>query len=353
MIQYSRQTKGNNVFISKTFYRFLAIALLVISALALSRPFWSGAALGLFLAMGTWGLRERAAKKGWGRFSSAFIATTMLALLVFVPLGWLTMLGIERISMLIEWASVTGKDWRAFSAFTKAWPWLADWANLSWKAVRADGFVGVLMQKMDKGMIASMAGSASVFMMSKVFDAFVALATFFWLWCDDSLFKAARKLVFWLGGKAGLEMKRIAFRVSKGMCLGFIVLGLLEGGAFALLLSWAEMPYARILGFAIGFMAAIPLVAPLMAGAVVLWLWFFVSPIWGVVMATISLAILFGVDPIARAKMAGKGAAGTAATLVGLLGGMATMGLPGFFAGPIVFAILAHAANKTARRQKI
>ena len=121
---------------------------------------------------------------------------------------------------------------------------------------------------------------------------------------------------------------------------GLVLVGLAEGVLLGIGYQIAGVPSAVLWAAATGVLAIIPFGAPLAFGAVALLLLFRGATIAAIAIAVWGAVVLFVADHFVRPQMIGSATQlPFLAVLLGILGGVETLGLIGLFVGPVVMTL--------------
>jgi predicted PurR-regulated permease PerM len=121
---------------------------------------------------------------------------------------------------------------------------------------------------------------------------------------------------------------------------GLVLVGLAEGVLLGIAYEMAGVPSAVLWAAATGILAIIPFGAPLAFGAVALVLLMKGSTVAALAIVAWGTAVLFVADHFVRPTIIGNATAlPFLAVLLGILGGVETLGLIGLFVGPVVMTL--------------
>jgi predicted PurR-regulated permease PerM len=121
---------------------------------------------------------------------------------------------------------------------------------------------------------------------------------------------------------------------------GLVLVGLAEGVLLGIAYELAGVPSAVLWAAATGVLAIIPFGAPLAFGAVALVLLLKGSTVAALCIVAWGMAVLFVADHFVRPTIIGNATAlPFLAVLLGILGGVETLGLIGLFVGPVVMTL--------------
>jgi predicted PurR-regulated permease PerM len=174
----------------------------------------------------------------------------------------------------------------------------------------------------------------------RVVTFFFTLLTVFFLFRDGSaLTVQLRYLSDQLIGPRG---ERIAIQVIAavhGTVTGLVLVGLAEGLILGVLYFAVGLPHSALLGAVTGVAAIIPFAAPVVYGLAGLYLFSIGNTIGAIVVLVAGSVVVFAADHFIRPFLIG-GAARLPFLLVllGILGGLESMGFLGLFVGPALMA---------------
>jgi predicted PurR-regulated permease PerM len=121
---------------------------------------------------------------------------------------------------------------------------------------------------------------------------------------------------------------------------GLVLVGLAEGVLLGIGYELAKVPSAALWAAATGVLAIIPFGAPIAFGAVAALLFFRDDPVGGAAILAWGGAVLFVADHFVRPAIIGNATKlPFLAVLLGILGGVETLGLIGLFVGPVVMTL--------------
>lgn len=168
------------------------------------------------------------------------------------------------------------------------------------------------------------------------------LLTLFFLFRDGSVLAAQTKsLSDRLLGERGERIAGQMIAAVHGTVTGLVLVGLGEGILLGIAYFLVGLPYPALVGAATGVAAVIPFGAPVMYVLAGLYVFSQDNPFGAAFVIAFGSAIVFVADHFIRPALIG-GAARLPFLLVllGLLGGLETMGILGLFLGPAVMAAL-------------
>lgn len=168
------------------------------------------------------------------------------------------------------------------------------------------------------------------------------LLTLFFVFRDGAaLTEKLRDLSDRMIGLRGERIARQMIAAVHGTVTGLVLVGLAEGILLGLVYFAVGLPYPASVGAVTGVAAVIPFAAPVVYVLAGLYLLAIGNTLGGIVILVVGSVLLFVADHVVRPFLIG-GAARLPFLLVllGILGGLQTMGFIGLFLGPAVMAAL-------------
>ena len=170
----------------------------------------------------------------------------------------------------------------------------------------------------------------------------VTLLTLFFLFRDGAyIADRIRFLSDRLLGRRGERIARHMVGAVHATVLGLVLVGLAEGVVLGIVYLAVGLPYPASVGAVTAVAAIIPFGAPLAFSLAALYMFTVGETLGGIVIIIAGFVVLFVADNFVRPALIG----GTARlpfllVLLGLFGGLETIGLLGLFVGPAVMAAL-------------
>jgi predicted PurR-regulated permease PerM len=223
--------------------------------------------------------------------------------------------------------------------FPLAGPIIANWwsANLSDPAMAEE-----LIGRVTLHTLTQSARDVGVEVVHRIALFLFTLLTLFFLFRDgDALTERLRGLSDRLIGLRGERIAQQMIAAVHGTVNGLVLVGLAEGILLGLVYSAVGLPYPATFGAVTGVAAVIPFAAPVVYLVAGFYLIAIGNTLGGIIIIVFGSVLLFVADHFVRPVLIG-GAARLPFLLVllGLLGGLETMGFLGLFLGPAVMAAL-------------
>lgn len=273
----------------------------------------------------------------------AVLFTVVFALIVLAPIGFGVAQAAREAHEIAAWIAqarsqgVPPPDWLASLPFgsTEVTSWWR--TNLADPAVATHHF-----QKLGGTLLGAQSQSIGFRLLHRaVVFGFTLLALFFLIRDRDKIVAQARAVSGRLLGPQGERIGRQALLSVRGTIDGLVLVGLGEGAFMAVVYVAFGVPHPILLGIATAIAAMIPFGAVLMFAIAALLLLAKSSVGAAIAVVAIGLGVVFVADHFLRPVLIGS------ATrlpflwvLIGILGGVETMGLLGLFVGPATMAVL-------------
>jgi predicted PurR-regulated permease PerM len=269
-------------------------------------------------------------------------ATLLTAVLVLVPLGVGVVEAAREAKYVALWLAdarqngLPEPDWVAHLPF-------AQQVSVWWQENLATP-EGTLEQlhRIDRSMIVEQSQLLGKSLIKRaVIFAFTLLALFFVLRDRDRIAEQFRTVSLRLFGPAGERVGTQVVLSVRGTIDGLVLVGIGEGAVLTLAYLVAGVPHAMVLGALTAVAAIIPFGAPILFTVAAALLVGQGAIGWAVAIIVIGTLVLFVADHIIRPILIG-GATKLPflLVLIGILGGLESLGLLGLFVGPAVMATL-------------
>lgn len=211
----------------------------------------------------------------------------------------------------------------------------------TWNAWAADLGAAVDFFRPYLGMVAEQGLLLLLGIAGGVAQLLVALfaSVFFW-YSGEALSEAIAVLVHRVAGRYAPELIAATARTVRGAVYGIVGTAILQGFLTAGGLALAGVPRAVLLGAVAGFLAVLPIGAPLVWIPAGLWLLSAGHTARGVFLLTYGVVVISGADHIVRPYFIARGARlPYLLTVLGVLGGVIAFGVLGIFLGPVLLGM--------------
>lgn len=288
-------------------------------------------------------LKLRARLGGVHRVVLPLVITAAAALVVLIPLALGVAQAAREAHDIGRWIATAKASGVPVPEWVTRLPLGSEAVRGWWQANLAtpEGAAGLLHGLQGGEWIAQSRAIGSNLLHRAVIFGFTLLALFFVLRDRDALIAQAKRGADKLLGAAGERIGEQALRSVRGTIDGLVLVGLGVGAVMALAYFALGVPHPLMLGALTAIAAMIPFGAPLVFVLAALLLLVAGSPVAAIAVLGIGTVVMFVADHFIRPAMIG-GATRLPFVwvLIGILGGVETMGLLGLFIGPAVMAVL-------------
>ena len=282
---------------------------------------------------------------GWPagrRIALPALVTLAMAVLVIAPLTVAVIEATQEIHQVEHWIAGARAQGVAVPAFVAALPAGRDVVAKWWTTTLGtpDAAAGTLDKVNVVVMHHSRLFGADVVRRTVAF-AFALLTLFFLLRDRVAVAAQARRAGERLFGLAGEQVAELILLSVRGTINGLVLVGLGEGIVMSLAYVVAGVPHPLLFGALTGIAAAIPMGAAVLIAVAGLVLAAAGSMVAAVAVTAAGLVFVVIVDHTIRPALIGSTTQlPFLLVLVGILGGVETLGLLGLFVGPAVMAVL-------------
>lgn len=277
-------------------------------------------------------------RRGW----LPALVTLAIAVLVLGPLTFGVVEATHEAHQVAEWIGKARHDGIPQPAWVATLPVgsqaIADW----WAATLAtpDAAAGTLDRVNAAAMRNSRLLGADVLRRTVAF-AFALLTLFFLLRDRDTVARQTITAGHRLFGASGERVAEQILKSVRGTINGLVLVGIGEGIVMALIYLVAGVPHPLLLGVLTGVAAAIPMGAAVVIVLAGLLTMATGSAVAAIVVMAVGLVFVLVVDHTLRPALIGNTTRLPFLwVLVGILGGVESLGMLGLFVGPAVMAVL-------------
>ena len=193
-------------------------------------------------------------------------------------------------------------------------------------------YVGILLEG-GLGLLLGLANGVLLFILA------LFISFFFYLY-GEPIAARLRLILYRIAGARAERLIVITHATVRGVVYGILLTAIVQGilTAFGLWLSGVPRPV--LLGAVAGFIAVLPIGAPVVWIPCALWLMSSGHLGWGVFLAVYGVVAVSGADSVIRPWFIARGAQlPFVLTVLGVLGGAIAFGLLGIFLGPVLLGI--------------
>lgn len=306
-------------------------------------PFLSAILWAAILTFTTWPLFKRLRR----RIPPVLAAVTMMiicAVAIVLPLALLTSTGIQDLPAAT--ASITA-GLAHFRKNEAAPLWIAHIPYLGGKLTalytewtRDIGSIGATIRPY-AGQIARYTISVLIQIAGGLVELVMALFIAFFFWLNgDALGRVITSLLRRVTGDYAYRLIDVIGSVVRGTVYGILGTAIIQGVLTTIGMMLCGVPEAGLLGGCAAFVAVFPVGAPIVWVPTALWLILNGSWAKGLFLAIYGVIIISGADHIIRPAFVARGAQlPYLLTVLGVLGGVITLGGVGIFIGPVLLGV--------------
>ena len=296
------------------------------------------------IVIATWPLRLQVADKTrLGDTGVAAVMTSLVAALLFLPIGYALFHAVAEASTIAHWILNAQRNGIAVPEWLPGLPVIGDSANGWWRENLSDpAALSSLIGQGDNASLAEFARRFGVQVAHRLITLMFTIVVIFFLYRGGAdLSRKALGLLNKLTGESGDRYGLQAAVAIRATVSGLVLVGFAEGLLIGISYLLAGAPHPAILALATGVLAMIPFAAPIIFGGVSLVLLAQGSTLAAVAVFTFGMLVLFIGDHFVRPKIIGDAVKLPFLwVLFGILGGVEVFGLIGLFVGPALMALV-------------
>ncbi len=286
----------------------------------------------------------------WARFFgkqknvSAFLFTTLLALLFLLPLSWLVSIVVRDLQIFLNYLQHLNRHGGEIPEFLQEIPLLGKEVAAYWdKNLSAPGHIKHLISNVHLSLtpVSYYAKRISLNLAHRSFQiGFTLLVVFFFYRDGETIIRVINEVgENCLGARWYRYAKKLP-KALRGTVNGTILVGIGVGILMGACYAWVGAPGPTLLGILTGIAAMIPFVVPVVFAAVAMLLWSHGSLLGALIVIVCGTVVMFTADHFVKPVLIGGSISlPFLAVLFGILGGLETLGLLGLFLGPIVMVL--------------
>ena len=326
--------------------RFIAAAGLVLLGGWIVHGFLAALAWAVVIAIATWPLYERflqrlpeSHRETWG----CILFTLFIGSMLLIPLAYaILQVGYET-RVLLGVLNEAQKNGLPAPVWLGRLPFAGEWAAAWWNNNLANpGATADFLLQINSGITVEWARIFGKQLAHRLVTLAVTLTTLYFLYRDGSKLAlefvgAVRRFV----GENGERYSAHMVSAIRATVNGLVLVGLAEGVLLAIGYKLAGLEHAALLGTLTGLFAMIPFAAPVVFGGASLVLLAQGNVMAAALLFSFGALVLFVADHFVRpALISGAARLPFLWVLLGILGGLETLGLLGLFIGPAIMAAL-------------
>ena len=321
----------------------LVIGLMIVACLWILKPFIGATVWAAMIVVATWPMMLAVqARLGGLRWAAVTVMTLAMLLVLVLPLVLAVVTIVDHADDMVAWSKAVAA---AGIPFPPAWveqlPIVGEKIAREWQqfaatppedlAARATPYVRNTVQ-----WFASQAGNFGLMLLQFLL---IVLITAVLYYTGETAARGVRRFARRLADERGENSIELAGQAIRAVALGVVVTAVAQSTLAGIGLAVAGIPYAAVLT-AIIFILCIAQLGPILVLApAVGWLYWSGDPVWGTVLL-VWTAIVGTMDNFLRPILIRRGAdLPLLLIIVGVIGGLISMGVIGLFVGPAVLAV--------------
>jgi predicted PurR-regulated permease PerM len=325
--------------------RVVAVLLLIAAASYLLRGMLSAICWACLIAVSTWPLHEwiQARVPQRNRSVSAGLLTGATVVLLLVPVVYLSYRGLQEMPMLLRlWAGsndtgLPAPDWVAHL------PVIGPWVTKQWTAqIAQPGALGDLVHGFSGRLNFEFGRSLLLRVGHRAMSVFFCILVLFFLYLrGEELAQQFETIVRRYLEASGVHTVKVAVKAVRGTVNGLILVGLAMAVVMSLAYAAAGVPHPAVWGLATGLLGIVPFGAVVVLAVVSVYLLALQANVAAFALLAFGATLIFITDHFVRPLfIAGSSRVPLVLALLGIVGGLETLGILGLFLGPTLMAIV-------------
>lgn len=275
---------------------------------------------------------------------SAFLFTTILSLLLLLPLSWLVSILVKELQVFINFLQTINRDGGAAPDVIRQFPIIGSDLVAYWDAnIGSPGYVKQLLSNLHLSLTPASyyIKEIGANLAHRGFQLGFTIMTLFFFYRDgDKLFSEINRIGEYCLGDRWFRYANRLPKALRSTVNGTVLVGFGVGVLMGICYLMVGFPGPTLTGFITAFAAMIPFLVPIVFVVVALVLFSSGAIVSAVIVIVWGTLVMFIADHFVKPVMIG-GAIELPflAVLFGILGGVETLGLLGLFAGPMVMVL--------------
>lgn len=275
---------------------------------------------------------------------SAFLFTTLIGLLILLPLSWLLGILIKELQIFINFLQGINQQGGAAPEFLKSLPFVGDDLVTYWDTnIGKPGMIKSLLSNIHLSLTPTsyyVKQIGSNLAHRSVQVGFTLLSLFFLYRDGDKLLSQIYQVGEYCLGKRWFRYADRLPKALRATVNGTVVVGLGVGILMGICYGLVGFPAPTLVGFVTALAAMIPFVVPIVFVSVATILFSIGSMIGAIIVLIWGTLVMFVADHFIKpALIGGAIELPFLAVLFGILGGVETLGLLGLVVGPLVMVL--------------
>jgi len=317
----------------------LAAALHVLRNL-ITPVLWAG-----LIAIAAWPLHERLVGR-FGERARPWVAVLMTAAVVgvfVVPFGYVVRRGWHEVPALLRLWMSSQETGLPAPEWLGGVPLVGHWLLQTWNnSLAAPGALGAFVHSLTGEFDFARGRTLATLIAHDAMKFFFCIVVLFFLFIDgEALAAQIDAVVSQQLGPPGRRALPLVVRSVRGAVNGLVLVGVAMAVLMTIACIAAGVPHPAAIGLATGVLGMIPFGATLVLALVVVYLLAVGSNVSAVVLLALGSTTIFVADHFVRPKFMTSGTRlPLVLALLGVVGGLETLGFLGLFLGPTLIAVL-------------
>ena len=321
----------------------LVIGLMIVACLWILQPFLAATIWATMIVVATWPMMQGVqARLGGQRWAAVCVMTFAMLLVLVVPIVLAVVTIVDHADQMVAWAkAAAAAGIPSPPAWVEQLPIVGNRIAREWQALAAtppEDLVARATPYARRAVqwFASQAGSFGLMLLQ--FLLIIVITAILYA-AGETAAQGVRRFARRLADERGENSVVLAGQAIRAVALGVVVTAVAQSAIAGIGLAVVGIPYAAVLTAIIFILCIAQLGPTLVMAPAVVWLYWSGDPLWGTVLLVWDV-IVGTMDNLLRPILIRRGAdLPLVLILVGVIGGLISMGVIGLFVGPTIRAV--------------
>ncbi|MGH8642241.1 MAG: AI-2E family transporter YdiK [Burkholderiales bacterium] len=321
----------------------LVIGLMIVACLWILQPFLAATIWATMIVVATWPMMLGVqARLGGRRWAAVTVMTLAMLLVLVAPVVLAVATIVDHADQMVAWAkAAAAAGIPSPPAWVEQLPLVGEKIAREWQQLAATSSEDLVARATPYARravqwFASQAGSFGLMLLQ--FLLIVVITAILYA-AGETAARGVRRFARRLADERGESSVILAGQAIRAVALGVVVTALAQSTLAGIGLAVAGVPYAAVLTAIIFILCIAQLGPTLVLAPAVVWLYWTGDPVWGTVLLVWTV-IVGTMDNFLRPILIRRGAdLPLVLILVGVIGGLISMGVIGLFVGPTILAV--------------
>jgi predicted PurR-regulated permease PerM len=321
----------------------LVIGLMIVACLWILKPFLGATIWATMIVVATWPMmRGVEARLGGRRWAAVTLMTLVMLLVLVVPVVLAVATIVNHADEMVAWAkAVVAAGIPAPPAWVEQLPLVGEKVGGQWRQLAATPPEDLMARATPyaRQAVQWFAAQAGGFGLMLLQFLLIVLITAILYATGETAARGVRRFARRLADEKGEDSVVLAGQAIRAVALGVVVTAVVQSTVAGIGLALVGIPYAAVLTAIIFILCIAQLGPTLVMVPAVAWLYWTGDPVWGTVLLVWTV-IVGTMDNFLRPILIKRGAdLPLLLILVGVIGGLISMGVIGLFVGPTILAV--------------